>query len=66
MTKKEQKELLNDSKAFEWLSKKQLFILIWWDLFNKKRMDVFYESLKIGKHVIFAYDDAKNYGKIKH
>lgn len=63
MTNNDKRKLLDDAKVFEWLSVVQLFKLIWWEWFNKKRLQVFYDSLKLGKAAIFAYRDAEKFNK---
>jgi hypothetical protein len=47
-------------EVFEYLNYKQLFTLCWWELFNRKKLNSFYEGLKKGKSPIFAYKDAKS------
>ena len=47
-------------EVFEYLNYKQLFTLCWWELFNRKKLNLFYEGLKKGKSPIFAYKDAKS------
>ena len=59
-SKTDRKGLLENSKVFEYLNKKQLLRLIFWEWFNKKRITVFYNSLDIGKSAIFAYKDAES------
>jgi hypothetical protein len=46
-------------RILETLSYKQLFKIIWWRLFNKKKINIFCESLDAGKSAIFAYKDAE-------
>jgi hypothetical protein len=46
-------------RIFETLSSKQIFKIICWRFFNKKKIKVFYESLNAGKSAIFAYKDAE-------
>ena len=58
LSKKEKKELLEKSQMFERLTGKQILTLMWWELFNKKRLDVFYHRIQIGKAAKFAYLDA--------
>jgi len=60
LTAKEKKDLLESSKTFEWLTIKQLLKLIWWDFFNKKKIEAFYKGLNMGKAAMFAYKDALN------
>ena len=60
-TKKQKRELLEKSKIFESLSLKQISVLIYWESFNSKKINKFYEMLQIGKLARFAFEDTKNY-----
>jgi hypothetical protein len=60
-SRQERMSLLKASDAFDWLTIKQLSVLVWWELFNVSRINVFYNSLDAGKAAIFAYKDAANF-----
>jgi hypothetical protein len=59
LSQENKKNLLKNSNSFKWLTMKQLLKLIWWELFYKKKIEVFYNGLNIGKAVIFAFKDAE-------
>lgn len=65
ISKQRKRELLKESKllketnVFESLSFKQLCKLIWWEQFDHKKIDKFYEMLQVGKAAKFAFRDAQ-------
>lgn len=59
-TSDEKRALLKKVNIVYDLKPRQLINLMWWELFNKKKIKEFYNSLNIGKAAIFAYKDAKN------
>jgi hypothetical protein len=59
LSQDDKKNLLKNSNFFKWLTMKQLLKLIWWKWFYKKKIEVFYNGLNIGKAVIFAFKDAE-------
>lgn len=59
LSKKQKRELLEKSQLFESLSGKQIRALIWWEWFNHKKINKFYEMLQIGKAARFAFEDAQ-------
>ena len=61
LSKKKKGELLEKSQTFERLTGKQLLTLMWWEWFNKKRLDAFYHGIQIGKEAKFAYLDTLHY-----
>jgi hypothetical protein len=59
LSQDDKKNLLKNSNFFKWLTMKQLLKLIWWEWFYKKKIEVFYNGLNIGKAVIFSFKDAE-------
>lgn len=59
MSKKSNNELLREAHVFEILTAKQIAWLVWWEIFRKHKIAVFYEALEDGKSAIAAYRDAK-------
>jgi hypothetical protein len=43
------------------LTFKQRLYLAWWTLFDKKRINLFYEGISKGKSVYFSFVDTLNY-----
>lgn len=60
LTRDEKKQLLESADVFKWLPAKKLIKLMWWELFNKKKIATFYDGLKVGKSALFAYNYADN------
>jgi|LakMenEpi03Aug12_release.lakeMendotaPanAssembly.Ray.scaffolds.fasta_scaffold3156267_1 hypothetical protein len=59
LSKNDKRKLLENAKTFEHLTMKQLLKLIWWEWFNKNKIDTFYNALSIGKAAFIAYRDAE-------
>jgi len=60
-SREDKMKLLENANTFKWLTIKQLLKLIWWEWFNKKKIEAFYNGLNMGKAAIFAYKDADQY-----
>jgi hypothetical protein len=58
-TREQKEKLLRDVTTLDWLNASQIFKLWWWQYFKKRKIEVFYESLSIGKHAFAAYKDAE-------
>jgi len=59
LSKKQKRELLEKTRFMEVLNAKQIWALIWWDIFKPKKVNKFYEMLQIGKAARFAFEDAQ-------
>lgn len=49
------KQLLEDLDAFEVLSIPQLIKIIWWDIFNQRKINIFFNNLDKGMSVKGAF-----------
>jgi len=58
LSKKQKLELLEKSQLMQALTAKQIRALIWWEWFNHKKYNKFFEYLQIGKSARFAFEDA--------
>jgi hypothetical protein len=63
ITRERKKELLKKMRVAEVLTVKQLFKLAWWETFNGKKLDKFFEMLNNGKAARFAFEDAQRFNK---
>ena len=59
LSKKQKRELLEKSQLMQALTAKQIRALIWWEWFNHKKINKFWEMLQIGKAARFAFEDAQ-------
>lgn len=59
-TKQHRRNLLEASNARTWLTGSELFTIILWEWFNKKKAEAFYSHLARGMHAPFAYEGARN------
>jgi hypothetical protein len=59
ITKEEKKNLLEKHHSFQYLSYSQLILLCIWEIFNNKRLELFFIGLKKGKSTYYAFNDAK-------
>lgn len=57
---KYKKHLLKKTDSVKWLKLNQIIKLTWWDAFNKKKSEAFYNGLNDGKSAISAFNDANN------
>lgn len=57
-TKQHRRNLLEASNAHTWLTGSELFTILLWEWFNKKKAEAFYKKLGMGMHAPFAYRDA--------
>lgn len=57
-TKHKRRALLEQANVHTWLHTSELFTIMWWEWFNKKKAEVFYKGLQKGMHPPFAYRDA--------
>lgn len=57
-TKQQRIALLQASNAHTWLTGSELFTILLWEWFNKKKAEAFYRGLQKGMHPPFAYRDA--------
>ena len=60
MTQEEKLKLMNDREVFKYLSLGQTLKLIYWEYFNKRKVDIFVHNLYVGYSVKNAFKDAKN------
>lgn len=59
LSKKQKRELLEKSQLMQALTANQIRALIWWEWFNHKKINKFWEMLQIGKAARFAFEDAQ-------
>jgi G:T/U-mismatch repair DNA glycosylase len=59
LSKKQKRDLLEKSQLMQALTAKQIRALIWWEWFNHKKINKFWEMLQIGKAARFAFEDAQ-------
>lgn len=57
-TKEQRIALLEASNTYTWLTGSELFTIMLWEWFNKKKAEAFYKGLQKGMHAPFAYRDA--------
>lgn len=57
MNNTEKYEPLDKARVFESLTNKELFNLMMWELFNKKKINKFYENLKSGRSAKSSYNN---------
>ncbi len=59
LTKQEKAELFKKAVRIMPLPSSSLWRLLWWNLFNKKKIDKFFAGLYLGKLSTDAFKDAK-------
>jgi hypothetical protein len=52
---------INKASITPIISNKELLILFYWSLFNKRKLYKLCEGLERGKHWYFSFNDAKKY-----
>jgi len=55
---KTKRMLLEDLDVFEVLSIPQLITIIWWDIFNQRKINIFFNNLDKGRSVRSSFEDA--------
>ncbi len=60
MTNKEKQQLLTNVKFPQGLNFGEMINILWWSMFNLKKMNIFYKKLQQGMSLRFAYKDTKN------
>lgn len=59
-TKQKQQELLVKGLEYNLLSVKQAFTIIFWELFQRKKLEEFYDAIESGMHGLAAFNKVKD------
>ena len=59
-TKQKQQELLMKGLEYSLLSVKQALTIIFWDLFQHKKLEEFYDAIEAGMHGLAAFNKVKD------